>query len=279
MATEIKSYTVCVLIPCYDNLPGLLTALRSIRYIPGELLVLVVDDGSPEPVRPEDLASCRFTDGPSPLPAWEAELIRLPRNAGITAALNAGLAWISREIRCEFIARLDCGDVCAPDRFYRQVDYLRRHPEVGLVGSWCRFHDPVSGTQYRYRTPTGHRAILRAMHLRNVFIHPTIVWRRRLLDQAASYPTDYPQAEDYAFCWNLLTITQGHIIDDDLLLCEINGAGLSAKFRCKQLDSRMKIVDTFASNRLLAYINRIKLTILMKIPYPVILSVKKMVKG
>ncbi|MDX5435753.1 MAG: hypothetical protein LPK03_01065, partial [Pontibacter sp.] len=48
VATELLD--VCVLIPYYNNLEGLLRSLGSIKYHAGKYLVLVVDDGSATPL-------------------------------------------------------------------------------------------------------------------------------------------------------------------------------------------------------------------------------------
>src|SRR4051812_38318159 len=53
------------------------------------------------------------------------KLVRRP-NTGIVGALNDGL----RECRGEFVARMDADDVSLPERFEKQVAYLREHHEV-----------------------------------------------------------------------------------------------------------------------------------------------------
>ena len=50
--------------------------------------------------------------------------------SGIAGALNDGL----ERARGEYIARMDADDVCYPERFERQVEFLDRHPECALVG-------------------------------------------------------------------------------------------------------------------------------------------------
>src|SRR5438046_3344975 len=51
-------------------------------------------------------------------------------NKGLTISLNEGM----KLARGEFIARMDADDVAAPDRLKIQVEYLRAHPEVSLLG-------------------------------------------------------------------------------------------------------------------------------------------------
>jgi hypothetical protein len=57
--------------------------------------------------------------------------VRLPRNAGIPAGHNAGVAAASGE----FLALLDYDDLALPLRLERQVERLRAEPSLGLVSS------------------------------------------------------------------------------------------------------------------------------------------------
>jgi glycosyltransferase involved in cell wall biosynthesis len=76
---------------------------------------------------------------------FSIDIITLPSNQGIVKALNAGLKWLQQKKGFEFVARLDCGGVCDKNRFYRQVHFMRRHPDIDLTGSWCLFKDFNTG--------------------------------------------------------------------------------------------------------------------------------------
>jgi glycosyltransferase involved in cell wall biosynthesis len=201
-------------------------------------------------------------------------LIRLPENEGITAALNTGLQWFLQNSTAPYIARLDCGDTCHPQRFQKQVTFLNTHTEVGLLGSWCTFREERTGRSYTYTTPLQHAAIIKAMHLRNVFIHPTVMFRAALLKEAGLYPFDYPHAEDYAFFWKLLQVTQGAILSENLMCCAIRQNGISFANRRKQLGSRVRVVQAFGNNVLLKRMGRLKLYILLLMPNALLLWLK-----
>lgn len=50
---------------------------------------------------------------------------------GIAAALNKGL----EEAKGEYIARMDADDISVPERFEVQVDFMEKHPDVGVCAS------------------------------------------------------------------------------------------------------------------------------------------------
>src|ERR1700728_2879314 len=59
-------------------------------------------------------------------------------NAGVSAAANRG----TELARGEFLARVDADDICLPDRFEKQIAFLREHPDYVAVGSRVMFIDP-----------------------------------------------------------------------------------------------------------------------------------------
>lgn len=233
----------CLLIPVYNNEEGLNLSLESIHYPSGAFLVVIVDDGSTHPVTCDSLSPQSLR-----LPL---HIMRTPLNRGITEALNTGLEWICAHTTARYIARLDCSDRCTPDRFVAQVSFLDAHPAVGLLGSWCRFEDRGTGQAFTYKAPLEDRPIRKAMHIRNAFIHPTVMFRTTLVQQAGLYPLDYPHAEDYALFWRMLHLADGAIIDRPLLTAALNSRGLSASNRRLQLNSCRKVIVQFGTSSFL----------------------------
>lgn len=254
-----------VLIPCYNNPAGLRRSLESIAYPLRQYGLLIVDDGSDQPLTLNDL-------GPGLPP--HTEIIRLSANAGITAALNVGLRRLEQWRNFRYVARLDCGDVCAADRFVKQVSFLSAHPDIDLLGTWVNFNDLTGRFLYEYRTPVDQKAIERGMHFRNLFIHPSVMWRASALKRVTRYPYDLPHAEDYGFFYQFLQ--QGHaaILPEALVSCELNPGGISLKHRRQQLKSRMKAVLRYRRNLLWGVLGALKLQLMQLIPYEMILRMK-----
>jgi glycosyltransferase involved in cell wall biosynthesis len=261
-----------LLIPYYDNLPGLVRSVQSVRYEPGRYSFLIIDDGSTERLQYSDLESY-LVGGPA------VTIINLPENGGITRALNAGLQWLAGRNDYRFVARLDCGDLCAPDRFALQVEFLDHHPEIDLIGSWCIFSNFSSGSSFQYKTPTEHKKIARSMYFRNIFIHPTVMWRASVAQQTATYPEKFPFAEDYGFFYEIISKGQAAVLPENLVICEINPEGLSLKFRKQQLKSRTKVVKAYGRNKVLSIIGILKLWLLRVIPYKWVYRVKQWFYG
>ncbi|MBC3538714.1 glycosyltransferase [Rufibacter sediminis] len=263
---SLPEIDLCVLIPCYNNQEGLIKSLQSIVYKPEKLWVLIVDDGSLMPVQEEAIASTGIS--------FRFHVIRLYKNEGITHALNTGLQWIEDHLQTRFVARLDCGDLCHQERFFKQVKFLDENTQVGLLGSWCEFHNPQTGLKYAYTTPLEHASILSEMHFRNVFIHPTVVFRSELIKETGKYPIEYPYVEDYALFFKMLHKTKGAILNDFLVTCELNPKGISLSNRKEQLFGRRSVVSDYGVFAFKKIAGEFKLLFLSFLPYGLVHLVK-----
>ena len=272
MNLENSPLHFCLLIPCYNHFEGLIAALETVFYQRDLFIIVIVDDGSEIPVSVQAIKSRIAND-------YALTVLRNEENKGITFSLNKGLEWIKKNADVKYIARLDCNDLCARDRFYRQVGYLDEHADVGLLGSWCVFENKKKSLKYYYKTPTDHNAILRDMHLRNILIHPTVMFRKTLMETTGDYPYDFIHAEDYAFFWQLIKVSRCAILNEFLVTCEIDDEGLSLKNREKQLLSRIKVIRRFGTNPFLKTIGMMRAAILLLIPKQMFLNIKNLIKG
>ena len=258
----------CLLIPCYNNFSGLIISLESVVYPSENYLVLVIDDGSKDPVTIERLNKEMKIKKP-------VVVLQNEKNLGITVTLNKGLSWIEENTNTKYIARLDCGDTCVAERFVTQVQYMDANPEIGLTGSWCRIIDEETSFNYSYKAPVQDDAIRKAMYFRNVFMHATVMFRTSLLKKTGYYPTNFEYAEDYAFFWNLMNVSKVCIIGKFIVVCELNKRGISYKNKGKQLFARAKVINAFGSNLVLKISAYMRLALLFVLPKGILLQLKK----
>lgn len=254
-----------VLIPCYNNQKGLSDALQSISYPPEKFEVLIVDDGSTVPLEEQDLKKhCRAL----------IRVIRLDQNRGILSALNTGLNVLKQRTGISYIARLDAGDSCHEQRFYKQVDYLDKHPDIALLASWARFENTATGKGYDYITKTRHEDIVKEMHYKCSFIHPSVMFRKEILANVGVYPDQYPHAEDYAFFWRILKAYKGAVLPEKLVTISFSEKNVSAENYKKQLNSRKGIVKDFGDSNWYRMIGTVMLKLRCILPLSWILKLK-----
>ncbi|MEV1128794.1 glycosyltransferase family A protein [Agromyces sp. NPDC049794] len=169
-----ESPTVSVVIPAHN--PGVLLteAVESaITQVPAPMEVLVVDDGSTDPLRVPDHPLVR--------------VIRQPK-AGPSAARNRGVL----EARGELIAFLDADDVWYAGKLAAQLPLMRAG--VGLCS--CDF-DLIYGNEHRPGWGGGARDY-RALLAGNGIGASSVIVRRSILVDVGGFDERLSHAEDWA---------------------------------------------------------------------------------
>jgi glycosyltransferase involved in cell wall biosynthesis len=123
-------------------------------------------------------------------------------NQGHIFHLNAGL----RLAKGEFIARMDADDVCMPERFEKQVAFLRHHPEVGVCGTLTTNINSNGEIIGHDVIETNDEALRLKLISNTCFSHPTVMMRKSILQRnQIEYSAELFPAEDYAI-WTLLAV-------------------------------------------------------------------------
>jgi glycosyltransferase involved in cell wall biosynthesis len=124
-----------------------------------------------------------------------------PARTSLVDQRNQGL----HAARADIVALLDADDVALPARLQKQLDYLRRHPEVDVLGSQLFIIDQ-DGKQVGMRSyPLSHELIVQTMSSYNALAQPSVMCRKRVLLDAGGYQyRTYPVNEDYELWSRLL---------------------------------------------------------------------------
>lgn len=147
--------------------------------------LLISDDGSPDGKTPALLDEMARLDP-------RIRILHEQKNGGLGAALNHCLA----EAKGEFIARQDDEDLSEPDRFEKQLVFLRSHPEFSFVSSWIDVFDDsgIWGSEKNPEFPDKHSFLWNSP-----FAHPAMMIRRADLEAVGGYRVvpETKRAEDY----------------------------------------------------------------------------------
>ncbi|MDC4916004.1 glycosyltransferase [Acinetobacter baumannii] len=130
------------------------------------------------------------------------------KNLGLIKTLNKGIGLAVGK----YIIRMDADDICMPQRFERQINFLEKHLEYGVVGSCALIH----GTKDLYIVPESDEDIKNYMFIDSPFIHPSVCIRARLLKENL-YSEDFFRIEDYELWVRLAQKTKFYNIQETLL--------------------------------------------------------------
>ncbi len=123
------------------------------------------------------------------------QLIRGETRMGFVHSLNIGL----RQAKGRFIARMDGDDISLPDRIAKQVEYLDSHPAISVVGgSMYIINENQQVISYR-KYPTGNCAFNWLSVYRTPLAHPTVMFRKSIVDQGFFYDESFKKSEDLEY--------------------------------------------------------------------------------
>ena len=174
---------VSVVMPVFDPDPAYLreavdsVLCQTLR----DFELVIVEDPSPRSAE----GVLRQLDDP------RVRYFRNERRLSMVESLNLGLSYA----KADLVARIDADDVCHPQRLEKQIEYLRAHPEISVLGTQLAVIDR-HGSRLGYRAyPTDSDAIRKAMPRFNPLAHPSVVYRKAAVIEAGGYR--YPVNEDY----------------------------------------------------------------------------------
>lgn len=121
------------------------------------------------------------------------KLIHNKENLGPAKSSNICL----KHTKGEFIARLDADDISKPLRFEKQVKFLNIHPDIALIGSGAYLIDDF-GCIIRKINVISRDSIIRKlmMHV-NLFIHSSIIARKKVIEDMGGYREKFRYSYDY----------------------------------------------------------------------------------
>ena len=223
---------VSVIIPMYNAEDTIIPTLHSVlnQSYP-TLEILVVNDGS------TDLSKEQVEHVMHHFPSKKITLIH-QENAGVSAARNKGIELSNGS----FIALLDADDRWLPHKIEKQIDILKKHPDIGLLGTLERGQKCKRSKDSALVQDISFEKLL----FKNYFSTSSIVIRKNILEKESIFDYTKKYSEDYKMLLLLSKVSRLSILMEELTLYSINQKGLSSHLIQMQ------------KNELLTYIEMVK---------------------
>lgn len=199
LMTPMPSPAISVAMSVYNGERFLAEAIESVlaqRYDNFEFLIL--DDGSRDATRGIISSYALIDSRIRPI---------FRENRGLVASLNQLLT----EARAPLVARMDADDICLPDRFGLQKQFLNAHPDYGVVGTRCEDIDengdpwPLDAAPH----PLTHEAFLTAIERGGPLLcHPAVMFRRDAVLGVGGYHAAFRHCEDLDLWLRLASVTR-----------------------------------------------------------------------
>ena len=202
-------------------------------------------------------------------------IINNPVNHGLAYSLNTCID----VAKGKYLARMDDDDICEPNRFQVQVDYLEEHPEISFVGCNAKLinKDGVWGHRTMPENP-GKNAFLKY----SPYIHPTVMIRRNIFENESAYRSSKEtwRCEDYELFMRLLQLGyRGYNIQQELFCYREDRASYKKrkmKYRIDEMRLRYRNFSTMGTLYPLGWLYVIRPVVAGCMPSWMILGAKRL---
>ncbi len=152
---------------CFDS-------IRKQKRFPEEIIFII--DGSIENSASDEIKKwCKLL----PLKVFE-----LNKNMGLAYALNYGM----KKCKNDWVFRMDIDDVCAKDRFSKQIEIINSNRDVDILGGNILCFETFPNFFSGRTVPTTFEEIQRFMKFRNPLNHSSVFFNRKKIIDIGGYP-------------------------------------------------------------------------------------------
>jgi len=124
------------------------------------------------------------------------KIVILEKNSGLGEALRVGVLNCSYEL----IARMDTDDIARNDRFEKQIQYLKEHKDIDIVGSWVTEFEGDTENIIAYRNlPESYEDVYEYAKFRCPLSHMSVIMKKSAIIDSGNY-IEIKFVEDY-YLW------------------------------------------------------------------------------
>jgi len=161
------------------------------------------------------------------------------KNSGIVFSRNRGL----KEAAGEFIGMVDADDVVCPEKFEKQIAFLKKNSDFGMVGSWVKFIDTYGKRlpgKWKLNAPP--EKIPAIMLFRNYFVQSAVLYKRECLKNF-SFTRGFEIGEDYLFWHQILKTCKSWNLPEYLVDYRVHKDSITNKRNDLRVEMDKKIFE------------------------------------
>lgn len=165
-------------------------------------------------------------------------IIENKNNIGLAKSLNIAL----NSARGKYVARMDADDLSVPARLEKQLAYLKKHSNIGLLGSYIKSIDEKKRITGSWVYPVDSFSIRWHLIFSNVIAHPSVVFRKELIIAVGAYNEKLTAGIDYDLWVRVSKITEISQIKEFLVMWRTHSGSMTYKNEAIRKQVQMTIV-------------------------------------
>ncbi len=150
-------------------------------------------------------------------------IFRLKKNIGRTAALRFAF----NKAKNEFIAVLDADDLAHSNRFFDQMKYMKRNPDLALIASWTQYIDENGNIIGLHQPSFKKKSLSDSFGWTNPIDHSSVFYRKSIAEKLGGYPSHYIWGQDSALFLKIASQYKISIIEKPLTQIRIQSQSLT----------------------------------------------------
>lgn len=162
-------------------------------------------------------------------------------NLGGCLSLDRGM----KMAKGKYLAVMDNDDWSYPDRLMKQVDFLEKHPDVGIVGGTMEIMDEHGIASAKRQYHQSDADIRKNIFRYSPFSHPLIMIRRSVLETVGYANCEFAPADDYEMYFRIGTISKFANLNDTILKYRIVSNSLTQRCARKMILNSIKTRNTY----------------------------------
>ncbi len=242
---------ISVIMPVHNGEKYLREAVDSIlSQTFSDFELLIIDDGSTDST-PDIIKS---------IDDERIVYLKNESNMGISHSLNRGIA----ASKGKYIARMDADDISLPQRFEKQIEFMKSNPEVMLLGCAVEaFGEDFENTVRVFSKFNDDIKI--DMLFSTPFAHPSLMFNRRIFEDGL-YNSDFNGIEDYELWIRFAKKHQMSTLDEVLFMYRMHvsqvtkntNADYERKYRLVKENQVSSILTEYTEEEFEAFLNYCK---------------------
>lgn len=151
--------------------------------------------------------------------------IKNESNLKLIKSLNKGFSLA----KGKYIARMDDDDISLPDRLLKQVEFMEKHPDIGVTATSFNVFDEKR--RKTVQLGMNHEEFMVNLLFSNPIRHSAVMIRKQVLDENNfEYDEAYLHAEDYQLWVEMVQKTKFYILPDVLMECRSHNQSIREVF-------------------------------------------------
>ena len=219
----IKKNLVSVLITLYNEEKYIIQSLTSlINQSYNYWEAVIIDDASTDNTL--KIIKKNFKDK-------RIKIFKLNKHIGRTPAINYGF----KKCNGTFVAILDADDLYAKNKLEKQIEFLKKKPNIKLLASWV-YLIKENKSIIKYKASKGYIKIRNELLFKNIIAFSSVIFNKTFAIKNNFFPLKLSYAQDYELILKFLKFSKLYILPNFLCKIQIRSNNMSNNPKNKMIN-------------------------------------------